>query len=197
METIRAFIAIDLSAEVKQALGKINEELAAQAPRGSVRWVKPAQIHLTLNFLGDTSVAKLAAVQQALDDVTGHYSPFLLQLGRTGCFPNCRQPRVIWVGLESGDWETKRLETGDSTLMRLKQELDEALRPLGWEPDRRPFRAHLTLGRVKDSGRVRGLTWTADVPPLAIPVSAVYLIQSDLCPDGPIYTTRHTSPLRK
>jgi 2'-5' RNA ligase len=195
METIRAFIAIDLPAEVKQALVLLNEGLAAQAPRGSVRWVKPAQMHLTLSFLGDTPLAKLPAVQKALDDITGRYAPFTVHLGRIGCFPNCQRPRVIWVGLE--EQEIGKFEIRDSMLARLKWELDEALRPLGWEPEKRPFRAHLTLGRVKDSSLVRGLSWTADVPPLAIPVMAIHLIQSDLRSDGPIYTIRHTSFLDK
>jgi 2'-5' RNA ligase len=207
METIRAFIAIGLPVEVKQALGQLNEELAARVPRGGVRWVKPAQMHLTLYFLGDTPLARLPDIQRVLDDVTGRYAPFTLYLGRTGCFPNCRRPRVIWVGLEMERLEIGRLETreepfrGDSTLVRLKQELDNALRPLGWEPDKRPFRAHLTIGRVKDNSQVHGISWververveTAAAPPLAIPVTAVYLIQSDLRPDGPIYTIRHTA----
>jgi 2'-5' RNA ligase len=212
METIRAFIAIDLPAGVKQALGKVIEELSAQAPRGSVRWVKPGQMHLTLCFLGDTALAKLPDVQKALDHVIGRYRPFTLHLGRTGCFPNCRQPRVIWVGLEeqavgrlrhlgylgaSPETQAEGLELGDSMLARLKRELDKVLRPLGWEPEKRPFHPHLTLGRVKDNNQVRGLSWTVTVPPLAIPVTAVYLIQSDLRPDGPIYTIRHTSRLDK
>jgi 2'-5' RNA ligase len=190
METIRAFIAIDLPAEVKQALGKLNKELAAQTPRGSIRWVKSSQMHLTLFFLGDTPLAKLPDVQRALDNVTSRYAPFTLHLGRTGCFPNCQRPRVIWVGLDSGE---RRVDSEQMPLIRLKQALDEALMPLGWEADKRPFRAHLTLGRVKDSRQVRGLSWTADVPPLPIPVSALYLIQSDLRPDGPVYTIRHTA----
>ena len=82
-------------------------------------------------------------------------------------------------------------------LARLKRELDEVLRPLGCEPDKRPFHAHLTLGRVKDSNQVRNVSWTADVPPLPIPVTALHLIQSDLRPDGPVYTIRHTAFLTR
>lgn len=202
METIRTFIAIDLPVEVQQALGQLTEVLSLQIPRGSVRWVKPEQMHLTLVFLGDTTLSKLPAIQTALDDVTARHPAFTLQLGRVGCFPNCKRPRVIWVGLEEGDWETKRLERGrleigDSALARLKANLDEALRPLGWEPEQRPFRAHLTLGRVKDSQKVRNVSWAADVPALSFPVASVHLIQSDLRPSGPIYTVRHSSHLTR
>lgn len=197
METIRAFIAVDLPVEVKQALGQLTGVLAAEIPHGSVRWVKPAQMHLTLSFLGDTPITKLAYVQKAMDEVTGRHAPFVLRLGRVGCFPNCKRPRVIWVGLEEeiGRLETERLEIGDSVLASLKRELDEALEPLGWEVERRPFRAHLTLGRVKDSSKVREVSWAADVPALSFPVTAVHLIQSDLRLSGPIYTVRHSSYL--
>lgn len=200
MEMIRAFIAVDLPVEVKRALGQLTEVLSRQIPQGSVRWVKPEQMHLTLVFLGDTAQSKLPAIQTALDHVTARHPALTLQLGRVGCFPNCNRPRVIWVGLEEGEWETRklesrRLEIGDLALARLKADLDEALRPLGWEPERRPFRAHLTLGRVKDSNKVRDVSWAADMPALAFAVTAVHLIQSDLRPIGPLYTVRYSSHL--
>lgn len=183
MTTIRAFIAVQLPEDVRDALGETARALAVGVPRGAVRWVRPEQMHLTLAFLGDTPTAKLPAVQQAMDAVAGGLLPFTLHAGDIGCFPNRRRPRVIWVGLSG---EEERLAT-------LKRALDEALAPLGWPPEAKPFRAHLTLGRAKDEQAARSIDWTAGVPRLPVPVATLHLIESRLTPSGPIYTERVVS----
>ncbi len=185
MTTIRAFIAIRLPAPVERALGEIAQTLSLHVPRGAVRWVRPEQIHLTLNFLGDTPVDKLPAIRLAMDATAEGRSPFSLRLGGVGCFPNERRPRVIWVGLSGSA----------AQLAALKSDLDERLAPLGWPLEDKPFRAHLTLGRVKDERAVQGMKWTAEVPDVEIPVAAVHLIESRLRPEGPLYTTLHTTHL--
>lgn len=189
MTTIRAFIAIDLPPDVKAALGHVAATLGEGLPRGTVRWVRPEQMHLTLAFLGDTPVEKLPEIEAALDTITTQQQPFALALDGVGCFPNRRRPRVVWVGLAAAGG-------GESApLLVLKAALDEALTPLGWLPEDKPFRAHLTLGRVKDERAAQGIEWTADVPPLTVPVTAIHLIESQLRPEGPLYTIRHTSQL--
>jgi RNA 2',3'-cyclic 3'-phosphodiesterase len=185
MQTIRAFIAIHLPENVKQELGRVNDQLAALAPAGSVRWVRPELIHLTLRFLGDTAVAQLPRLAAALDQAAAQHAPCTLRLGRVGCFPNCRRPRVIWAGLQ-GDL---------AQVTALKQALDGALAPLGWEAEDRPFAPHLTLGRVSDGRKTQGVAWEARVEALEVPVTAVHLLESQLTPRGPIYTVRHTSRL--
>lgn len=186
MSTIRAFIAVQLADEVKDALGKVTGTLSGRVERGAVRWVRPAQMHLTLRFLGDTDTAKLPAIQAAMDAVATANAPFEMRLGGVGCFPNRNRPRVIWVGL-SGE---------EARLLSLVAALEKELAHLGWEPEGKPFRAHLTLGRVKDERGAQGIEWTADVQPLAIPIKAIHLIESRLRPVGPVYTLRHSSRLR-
>lgn len=185
MSTIRAFIAVPLSDEVKRSLGDVARALAGPIPRGAVRWVRPEQIHLTLVFLGDTPTDQLPAVRRGMDVAAKGHSPFTLHLGDLGCFPNSRRPRVIWIGLAG---EVSRLAS-------LQTALDAQLPALGRSPEHKPFRAHLTLGRVKDERDVRGIEWTADVPRLAVPITTLHLIESQLRPDGPVYTIRHTSRL--
>jgi len=185
MSTIRAFIAIHLPENVKQALGQVSDQLAALAPPGSVRWVRPELLHLTLRFLGDTAVTHLPRLAAALDQATARHAPCTLRLGRVGCFPNCRRPRVIWAGLQ-GDL---------AQVTALKQALDGALAPLGWPTEDRPFAPHLTLGRVTDSRKAQGAAWETRVEALEVPVTAVHLVESQLTPRGPIYTVRHTSRL--
>jgi len=185
MTTIRAFIAIDLPPAVKAALADVAATLGGRVPRGVVRWVRPEQMHLTLRFLGDTPTDRLPALAAALDALAAGHAPFALRLTGVGCFPNARRPRVVWVGL--GGEEAK--------LTALAAALEAALRPLGWPPEDRPFRAHLTLGRVKDEQAAQGIDWSAAVPALEVPVTAVHLIESQLRPDGSVYTVRHTSRL--
>ena len=185
MKTIRAFIAIELPEEVKRMLWKVSETLAAQMPDRAVRWVKPDRMHLTLRFLGDTAVSQLSSIAGQLDRVSAQHATHTLETEGLGCFPNRKRPRVIWVGLQ-GELEA----TG-----RLKQAIDQALVPLGWKEEDRPFRPHLTLGRVKDSRKLQGVHWEAEVGVAPVPVTAVHLIESTLRPDGPIYTVRHTSRL--
>lgn len=185
MTKIRTFIAAELPEEVKVHLASVSEVLAQQLPPGAVRWVKPEQIHLTLRFLGDTAVDQLPAITSALDEAMGRQAPFTLYLDELGCFPNRKRPRVIWAGL-SGE---------EAAVARLKRAIDECLVPLGWERETRPFQPHLTLGRVKDVRKLARVEWGTLLKHLAMPLAAVYLIESQLTPQGPIYMVRHTSRL--
>ncbi len=185
MTTIRAFIAIDLPPAVKAALGDLATTLAGGLPRGAVRWVRPEQMHLTLRFLGDTPADRLPAIYAAMDGVAAGRAPFALRLTELGCFPNARRPRVVWVGL-GGD---------AAALAALAAALNAALSGLGLPPEDKPFRAHLTLGRVKDERAAAGIDWSLAVPSLLVPVAALHLIESQLRPDGPLYTRRHSSAL--
>lgn len=182
---IRTFIAIPLPERVQTILGDVSRDWSQQIPDRSVRWVKPQLMHITLRFLGDTVVGSIPTLSAALDEITAQRTAFTLRLAHTGCFPNENRPRVIWVGLQ-GQLDAARA---------LKQEIDKALIPMGWEPEGRSFRPHLTVGRVKDSRRVKGFRWEADIEPLPVPVRSILLIESELRQTGPIYTVRHESLL--
>ena len=183
---IRAFIAIPLPAEVKAVLAEVSHALADQVPDRSVRWVKPHLMHITLRFLGETAATSLPTLTDLLDNIASQHDAFKLRVDQVGCFPNKKRPRVIWIGL-SGQLDTARA---------LKQDIDNSLLSLGWEPEKRSFSPHLTLGRVKDSRRLRGVQWAADVEQVMVPVQTTQLIESELRSSGPIYTVRHTSTLR-
>lgn len=186
METTRAFIAIHLPAEVQEVLGAVGQELAPRVPDRAVTWVKPDRMHLTLRFLGDTPVSRLDELAEMLDAVAAQYRPFQLQLDRLGAFPNERRPRVIWVGL-GGDVQDAAA---------LQKALDAALIPLGWQPEGKPFSPHLTLGRVKRANDPIRLPWGKGVAPASFTVGEIYLMESQLHPQGPLYTVRHASKLQ-
>lgn len=187
MGKVRCFIAIEMPPAVRDALGEVSNLLASQLTGGGVRWVKPSNIHLTLRFLGDTDPAVIESVVESLDHVGSTNAPFKLRLGELGCFPNSRKPRVIWVGLNGNT----------NQLVALHQTLQQNLQPLGWEPERRAFRPHLTLGRVKDTGKViaANLPWGEVLGSEVLEARAICLIRSDLKPSGAVYTTLHESML--
>lgn len=186
MEKIRTFIAVTLPDGVREALVAISQELAPQVPEKSVKWVKPEHMHLTLSFLGDTDVDRLDDIAGGLDTVAAAGAPFTLHLDQLGCFPNERRPRVIWIGVGGATEE----------VVALKKAIDRMLAPLGWEPEKRGYNPHLTLGRVKRNHRQIDLPWGSPVVSRPLPVDAVHLIESQLRPDGPVYTVRHTSTLQ-
>jgi RNA 2',3'-cyclic 3'-phosphodiesterase len=185
MRMIRAFIAIELPAEVKRLLSATGRELAASTGSTAVRWVKAEAMHLTLRFLGDTAVDELPEISAALDALAAGRRPFDLKLGQLGCFPNPRRPRTIWAGVTGAIEE----------LQALKADLDALLAPLGRPPETKPFQPHLTLGRVKDERAGIELPWGTPLEPLLLPVAAVHLVESRLRPAGPVYTVRHSSVL--
>ena len=182
---IRTFIAIALLPEVRAALGQVSSELALQMPPRAVRWVKPDLMHVTLRFLGGTAVSLLPQLMAALDQVAAQHGRFELTVNGLGCFPNRKRPRVIWAGLRGDLAPANNLVAG----------LNELLLPMGWEPEKRPFRPHLTLGRVKDSRKLQGIHWGTAVAEIVVEVTAVHLIESQLRPFGPIYTVRHSRKL--
>lgn len=188
VKTIRAFIAIPLPAAVTATLAKSGQSLARQLPPNSVRWVKPEAMHLTLRFLGDTAENQLPALKQGLDEICGRYAPFELQLGELGCFPNPRRPRVIWGGL-------KELSAEGGLCRRLAAEIEGMVVGLGWQAEGKAFRPHLTIGRVREGQRLPEVAWGQALEPLTFAVTAVHLIESQLRPSGPLYTTLHSSSL--
>ena len=184
---MRLFIAIELPQSVAAALHTTSLALAQQVPARVVKWVEQGNMHLTLVFLGETEPEKVRLVQAVMNVAAAAHPSFTLQPTQLGCFPNQARPRTIWAGL-GGDIQVAQ---------SLKKTLDAGLEPLGWEPEKRPFAPHLTLGRVKDEGRGRvSLPWGQPIPAHPFSVNAIHLIESQLRPTGPVYTIHHTSPLR-
>ena len=197
MKPIRSFVSIDLSPEAQAALTKLQNELKRQGPPHSIRWTAPKNIHLTLHFLGDIAPDKVDRAAEALRASVSTQPVFSLELGRLGCFPNIRRPRIIWVGV-GGD--TTSLATLHGRLGRkLSQSID-------FSPETRPYAPHLTIGRVKKGIPSRRLNQLGQILEreqskvgllAPLPVTEISLIQSDLTPTGPIYTQLAQSNLQE
>ena len=186
METLRTFIAIELSGTLKDALRRIQGELSVEMPARSVRWVQPDGIHLTLKFLGDTPAAQVDAVKAALARAAVEAVPFTVTASGLGCFPSARQPRVVWVGLQEPS----------GALSRLQRAVEAQVAPLGFPTERRPFTPHLTLGRVQQYASGSDVRQIGEVVAARMTAGAlgemraavVSYIKSDLRPGGAVYT---------
>ena len=146
---MRLFVAVDLDEPARAVAAGSARALATRLPRtdapSPVRWVPAEQLHLTLRFLGEVAERQVASVRHALrppwDAVV-----FTSRLTGVDLFPLSGAPRVIWRGVDEGQEQ----------MVALKSELDRRLAPVGFEPETRPFRAHLTLGRVKRRAAISG-----------------------------------------
>src|SRR5215213_5126846 len=138
-DEVRLFVACEVSDDVQTAIGGLIDSLRARSG-GTVRWIRPEGVHVTLKFLGEVPSKKLPAIKIALQEAVVRHSPFELEFSNIGTFGGREGLRLMWVGV-AGD--VLRLEA-------LVRAANAALAVVGFEPERRPFRPHLTLGRVKD-----------------------------------------------
>jgi 2'-5' RNA ligase len=185
MAGIRAFVAIDLDAPARRAAAELQKRLREE-PRGDrVRWVRPEALHVTLRFLGQIEPQQVDALAGEVGREAAACAPFTLTLGAAHAFPNPRRARVVAVELGPPE-----------PLAALAAAVERGAVAAGFEPEERPFRAHLTLGRLRDAraGRSLGLE---DAPPLdaACPVSEVVLFRSHLGQGGSRYEPLARMPL--
>jgi 2'-5' RNA ligase len=186
MTTLRTFIAIELDQELKTDLQRVQEGLQTQVAPRSVRWVRPDRIHLTLKFLADTPSEKVGEVKKALALAAAEVAPFTFGVGGLGCFPNTRRPRAVWVGLQD--------PTG--CLVLLREAVESHVAPLGFPTETRPFRPHLTLGRVHRQAskseviEIGAVVFNSTLGSIGeMTATQVSFIESDLQPSGAVYTT--------
>jgi 2'-5' RNA ligase len=177
---MRLFIALDLPEEIAAQARGLCQGLAA------ARWTNPAQLHLTLRFLGEVAEKELTALQANLARVTG--APFTLGLRGVGVFPRKRRPaRVLWTGVAPAE-----------PVAALKAALDAVLGP-DPESDERGFSPHLTLARFRDDPRASLEGYLAQHAGFASPtwtVDRFYLYRSTLGSDGARHEIVERYPLR-
>ena len=189
---VRVFVALDIPPGDKLRLTEAIAQLKQTITSG-VRWVDPQGIHLTLKFLGNIDAGLVDSVQQAMAHASLDASRFNLQLSGLGVFPNQRQPRVLWAGV-NGDLDS---------LGVLQEKVDEQLARLGFAKERRSFNPHLTLGRVRDGtppNLCQQIVATMGNSRLtggeAWEVAEIHLIRSTITPQGARYTSMGSQPLR-
>lgn len=130
---MRLFVGVDLPAEIKQSLIKLQSELGHLGVSGF--WKSIDNFHITLEFLGELEPDKVSVLTETLTKVASNYQPFGLNIGGLGAFPSLKQPHTLWAAV-----------SGSLTkLNRLRCDLHHELKLEGFKLDERQFKPHITL----------------------------------------------------
>ncbi len=178
-ERVRAFVALDLPEDLR---ARVVDAMHGLRPRvRHIRWVGDDNLHLTVRFLGWTTAGALAKLEAPLRAAAAGCPAFETRLSGLGRFPDRGRPRVLWLGMSL-----------PPAVLAMQEACERAAQDAGFDPERRAFRAHLTLGRWSDGGP------PLDLPPLDLgtgTVDRLVVYRSQLRPSGPLYTPLSVFPL--
>lgn len=188
---MRAFIAIELPKEIRDALGILQQKLRSSG--AEVKWVAPENIHLTLKFLGEIDDTQLPKFSEIIEETSRNHNSFQIRINSIGVFPKLNSPRVIWVGVDKGDGECKKIAA----------ELEEKIAAYGIPEEKREFSSHITIARVKsllnrdklvqELNQLAGYFRQKNLLFYAVKIT---LFKSTLTPKGPIYEVQREASLR-
>ena len=189
MKRIRSFIAIPLAANIAGGAIKFIRKLSELDD--GIKWVPVENLHLTLKFLGDVENTEIPEICDVLADICDDYEPFPLEFAGAGGFPNLDKPRILYAGVQD--------PTG--CLVKMVAEIETGLADLGFKPEPRDYRPHLTLGRTGSRGRRAGneiltkMKESSEVEFGDMEVDAIEFIASFLDKGGPTYQVMDTIEL--
>jgi 2'-5' RNA ligase len=192
---IRAFLAVELSQELRAKLATLQQELKQsiepELKRGTrISWVQPASLHLTIKFLGETDEQMINPLRAAVEQAIGSQMAVNVPLERLGGFPRPQSPRVLWVG-PSENWE-KGIDA--KRITEIHATIEQACEDLRFLRESKLFSPHLTMARIKTGERHVGVSLAQsgvlDRPLLlgSLAVESVALMKSELKPTGSVYT---------
>ena len=185
---IRSFLAFELPPGIKSEVARISGEVKKSGLNAG--WVKPGNIHLTVVFMGNINSDDVPVITSLIGNAVSSCKTFDISLGGMGLFPDIRRPRVIWLGLNG---EIDRLSS-------LRDDLQKPLESFGIKQEKRPFKAHLTLGRfrkpVKDRDLLKRIVdeYKHNTGPEGS-FKELVMFKSELKPGGAVYTRLHSWPL--
>lgn len=184
-QPVRAFLALEIPARIKEQLASAHDALRAELPRA--RWTRPQGWHLTLKFLGESGRSTLAELGSELAPRIRGLGAISVKLERTGFFPSSMRPRVAWIG-----GTAKGVE-------KVVAAVEEAADLAGFPRERRTWSVHLTQARLKAqwprAAIERFLEWGDELDFDTFSCREVVLFSSDLQPGGAVYTALERYPL--
>ncbi|OGP90478.1 MAG: 2'-5' RNA ligase [Deltaproteobacteria bacterium RBG_19FT_COMBO_43_11] len=180
-KNIRAFLAIEPPGDILQAVSGLQEKLK-QEITGKISWTRPQGNHITLKFFGNIDKDDIKNICAVVEKQIALVPPLSLIIEKMGVFPDARRPRVLWLG-----------STGDvAKLTTLQLGMESDFEGIGFERGNRPFRAHLTLGRIKIPREITGISEAlnkyGDFTVGEFSCKELILFQSKLMPQGAVYT---------
>lgn len=133
--TKRTFIAIKISPN--KLLQNIYSKIKADFTNDKIKWVNTDEFHITLKFIGETTKEQIKEINSVLEDLCKEFSAFDISIKKFGVFPNSKNTKVFWFGIEN-----------TQILNRIQMKIDLSLSLLGFETEKRDFNAHLTIART-------------------------------------------------
>jgi 2'-5' RNA ligase len=174
----RIFFALEI--EPGSTLVRMIESLRSVLGNEKIKWVDTANIHLTMAFLGETEDERIKIADIAVRQKCRDFGQFSFELAGTGVFKNFRDPRVIWAGIKECE-----------ELVKLNDLIMTGLKEAGFKLEERPFKPHITIGRIKFINNPRilesALEKYRDTDFQKVNISEVILFESILKPAGPVY----------
>jgi 2'-5' RNA ligase len=182
---MRLFAAIPLYGAAQEAVARQLRELRAQP--WPVRWVHEEGLHLTLKFFGEVAPDRLETIVEMLGFCVDRMMPMTLAVGGGGVFPFPSKPRILRLDVDAGP-----------DLELLQDRIERGGEQIGFQPEGRPFRPHITLGRMREGHRLPpGALEKLEAiqPQHAFVVDRIALFDSEPGPGGAVYATRAEFPL--
>ncbi len=174
----RIFVAVDISEAAKELVGKHQEELKKGFPTVRVGWEKREKLHLTLKFLGEIDDERLAELEVIVKKTAQKFSKFKLFLRNNGVFPNKKRAKILWFGIDDKK----------GSLTEIKENLEAELEKLGFAKEKRRFKPHLTIARLREPSKdLVSKHLENKIEPVGFEVSGIVIYESELRPTGSVY----------
>jgi len=176
LKRIRSFIALNLDDDVKKRIYIISEKFKNLK---GLKLVEYENLHITLKFLGDIDPVQQHEIIKALENACKDINEITIKVNKMGAFPNLRNPRVVWLGIEP-----------NPKINKLHENIENNLCNIGFEKDGKKFHPHITIGRNKTNHNnkliKKKIVNTEDFEILSV-ITKVSFIKSTLTPKGPVY----------
>jgi len=187
-DSYRAFIALELPPDIREAIWDSVKPISGTL-RSLVKWVPSENMHLTLRFLGNITLAMSNTLRKNLQNISPRFTPPKFKLGITGTFPSWKEPRVLWVGLEVIEGDLKSIQN----------ETELQAQAIGLPQEKQKFHPHITVGRVKTPSPFISTTWkNVKIKETSVfTIDKITLFRSTLNPSGAVYEVIDTFPLRR
>ncbi len=178
-DSVRCFVAIEIPERIQALLVEVQDVFRPKIERAS--WTKTGNLHLTVKFLGDVESLSINEISAALQKIAESQTPFSIEIGGIGAFPNLARPCVLWIGLKRGTPLTEKLALA----------INHELVKFGFEKDTR-FHPHLTLARLRDQVNLNTFISLfkkfETLDGASLTVDKITLVKSELHPSGAVYT---------
>lgn len=180
----RYFIALEIPEDILDEIISVRKDLYDDY---DVRWEKKEKLHITLKFLGDVEYDKVEDVLSGMKKVFGAEEKINCSFTKFGMFYRNNKPSILWAGIDCGE-----------RLTGLAAELDSEMNKLGFEKEKREFRPHLTILRLKGGEDTKKILEFKDydISDKKFTADKITLFQSELLPQGSHYTKIETIELK-